>query len=399
MEEVARRVGFDAIGRTVPKPDDQVGALTHAQQDRRPSPTRSSAPGSSEAITVPSVAPGTLDAFGTIDAGGRVQPAAGRGVGAAHDAAAGPPRGGGVQRRARAVGRSRCSSSARCSSRPDAGDVLPVEREHVAAVLAGVGPRRPVEPDRPVDVYDAPTSCTSSPTRSGARTSRSRRVVVPGGTRAARPGSSPVGSRSAAGGRARRRRSSPTPGSTGAVVAFELDLDALAASPRHVLGFRAPSPFPPSNIDLAFVVDDAVPAGAWPRPSARPRATCSRTCGLRRVPVRPLGAGRRSVAFALRFRAPDRTLTDAEVGELRQRAIDAAAAAHGADAPRLSRQHSGPRDAHEYADLCILSGWPIERPSLGGSGYAGAELLRLLAGHPEIDVVSVSAASNAGTSR
>jgi N-acetyl-gamma-glutamyl-phosphate reductase len=33
---------------------------------------------------------------------------------------------------------------------------------------------------------------------------------------------------------------------------------------------------------------------------------------------------------------------------------------------------------------------------LGGSGYAGAELLRLLAGHPEIDVVSVSAASNAG---
>jgi N-acetyl-gamma-glutamyl-phosphate reductase len=34
---------------------------------------------------------------------------------------------------------------------------------------------------------------------------------------------------------------------------------------------------------------------------------------------------------------------------------------------------------------------------LGGSGYAGAELLRLLAGHPEIEVGLVTADSNAGT--
>jgi N-acetyl-gamma-glutamyl-phosphate reductase len=33
---------------------------------------------------------------------------------------------------------------------------------------------------------------------------------------------------------------------------------------------------------------------------------------------------------------------------------------------------------------------------VGGSGYTGAELLRLLAGHPEIDVVHVTADSNAG---
>lgn len=33
---------------------------------------------------------------------------------------------------------------------------------------------------------------------------------------------------------------------------------------------------------------------------------------------------------------------------------------------------------------------------IGGSGYTGAELLRLLAAHPEIDVVSVTAATNAG---
>ena len=43
------------------------------------------------------------------------------------------------------------------------------------------------------------------------------------------------------------------------------------------------------------------------------------------------GAGRRSLAFALRFRVTDRTLTDADVAALRQRAIDAVVAAHDAE--------------------------------------------------------------------
>src|SRR5213078_2936272 len=33
---------------------------------------------------------------------------------------------------------------------------------------------------------------------------------------------------------------------------------------------------------------------------------------------------------------------------------------------------------------------------VGGSGYTGAELLRLLAGHPDIEVALVTADSNAG---
>ena len=36
-----------------------------------------------------------------------------------------------------------------------------------------------------------------------------------------------------------------------------------------------------------------------------------------------VGEGRRSLAFALRLQATDRTLTDGEVAELRQRCIDA----------------------------------------------------------------------------
>ena len=44
-----------------------------------------------------------------------------------------------------------------------------------------------------------------------------------------------------------------------------------------------------------------------------------------------LGAGRRSLAFTLRLRAPDRTLTDTEAGELRARAVAAVEQAHGAE--------------------------------------------------------------------
>jgi phenylalanyl-tRNA synthetase beta chain len=44
-----------------------------------------------------------------------------------------------------------------------------------------------------------------------------------------------------------------------------------------------------------------------------------------------LGTGKVSLAFALRFRAPDRTLTDDEVSALRRHCIDAVRAAHGAE--------------------------------------------------------------------
>jgi phenylalanyl-tRNA synthetase beta chain len=44
-----------------------------------------------------------------------------------------------------------------------------------------------------------------------------------------------------------------------------------------------------------------------------------------------LGAGKRSLAFTLRLRAPDRTLTDTEASELRARAVDAVRAAHDAE--------------------------------------------------------------------
>jgi phenylalanyl-tRNA synthetase beta chain len=92
------------------------------------------------------------------------------------------------------------------------------------------------------------------------------------------------------------------------------------------------SRFPEHNIDLAFVVDERVPAAAV-------EATL-RTAGgelledLRLFDVfrsAALGGARRSLAFALRFRAGDRTLTDDEVARLRQACIDAVVREHGAE--------------------------------------------------------------------
>jgi phenylalanyl-tRNA synthetase beta chain len=120
-------------------------------------------------------------------------------------------------------------------------------------------------------------------------------------------------------------------GLTGPVVAFELDLDAVLTARRRDRRFVAPSPYPPATIDLAFVVRIAVPAAAVV-------ATLRKAAGelLEDVAVfdefrsESLGDDRRSLAFSLRFRSPDRTLTDDEVGARRAACIAAVESAHDA---------------------------------------------------------------------
>ena len=241
---------------------------------------------------------------------------------------------------------SRCSSMGRVflTRRPPAAGPLPDEPEHVAVALAGHGappPGRGRPPGRRV--------------RRGRRGPRRRRRARRSTTFALEParrrrlprrvaprGCSSAASTSGAVGEVAPTRCSTRSGSTRPVVAAELVLDTLLAAPRRDRTFRAPSRFPASTIDLAFVVADAVAAADVVAARCAPRSATLLE------DVRPfdvfrsdaLGAGRRSLAFALRFRAPDRTLTDAEVGELRQRAIDAVVARPRRRAPRLSSVRS-----------------------------------------------------------
>ncbi|HMC52904.1 MAG TPA: phenylalanine--tRNA ligase subunit beta [Acidimicrobiales bacterium] len=117
----------------------------------------------------------------------------------------------------------------------------------------------------------------------------------------------------------------------GRVGWLELDLGQLVAAPRRSALARPVSRYPSSDIDLAFVVDDSVPASAVE--AALAEAAGELLEGIRLFDVYrggQAGAGRRSLAYRLRFCALDRTLTDQEVARLRARCIEAAETRLGA---------------------------------------------------------------------
>jgi phenylalanyl-tRNA synthetase beta chain len=330
VEEVARRVGFDAIGRTVPKPEHQVGGLNRPQMERRLAADVLVGAGLSEAVTIPLVSPGAAARFSAetpvvvanpLRAEESVlRPSLLPGLAAAA-----------AYNVARGRGDVALFEIGRVFLALDSSSVLPHEIEAVAGVLTGAARRAPVEPDRPVDVYDAVGLVRALADALGVAELRLEPEVVPGldpkASARVFAGDDGVGVVGAL-----APGAAAASGLTDVTVAFELDLDALGRAARVDRQFRPPSSFPPSTIDLAFVVGDDV----WAAPVM---ATLEDAGGELLESVRcfdefhgeQLGEGRRSLAFALHFRAPDRTLTVAEVQDLRQRAIDAVVAAHGAE--------------------------------------------------------------------
>lgn len=121
-------------------------------------------------------------------------------------------------------------------------------------------------------------------------------------------------------------------------VGGELDLDVLTTASEGTPQARTVHTFPLAQSDItAVVIDEDVPAGTGGAGAAR---WCRGDLGVphpvRRLPRRPAGEGRKSLAYRLTFRAPDRTLTTDEVSGLRDRALAAAAQAVGAGAARVS---------------------------------------------------------------
>jgi phenylalanyl-tRNA synthetase beta chain len=113
-------------------------------------------------------------------------------------------------------------------------------------------------------------------------------------------------------------------------AAMELDLDALP-DPEPVRG-PAISTFPPTLLDVALVVPEQVPATdveAALREGAGELLESVRLFDRYADPER-LGEGRKSLAYALRFRAPDRTLTVEEANAAKQAAVAEAASRTGA---------------------------------------------------------------------
>lgn len=114
-------------------------------------------------------------------------------------------------------------------------------------------------------------------------------------------------------------------------AAAEVDLDALMAAAVDVAPGPVFSTMPLAKEDVALVVDDAVTVAAVEAALREGAGELLESVRLFDVYTgEQIGEGRKSLAFALRFRAPDRTLTEAETGAARDAAVAAAADRVGA---------------------------------------------------------------------
>jgi phenylalanyl-tRNA synthetase beta chain len=113
---------------------------------------------------------------------------------------------------------------------------------------------------------------------------------------------------------------------------FELDLDSLFERVPDLPLYEDVITYPPVRQDLAFSVAEDVPAEALVR-AAREAAGAE----LREMTPfdvyrgEQVGEGRKSIAFRVEFRSPERTLTDEEAAGLRKKVVEALLARFGAE--------------------------------------------------------------------
>ncbi|MDR3575499.1 MAG: phenylalanine--tRNA ligase subunit beta [Anaerolineaceae bacterium] len=106
------------------------------------------------------------------------------------------------------------------------------------------------------------------------------------------------------------------------VLTAEIDLETLSKLAAGRYEIKPVPVFPPVLEDIAVVVDEEIPAG-------RLVEIIRQAGGKLLAEVRlfdifrseQIGAGKKSMAYALTYMAPDRTLTDAEAAQTRQRII------------------------------------------------------------------------------
>ncbi|MDX6321774.1 MAG: phenylalanyl-tRNA synthetase beta chain [Propionibacteriaceae bacterium] len=113
--------------------------------------------------------------------------------------------------------------------------------------------------------------------------------------------------------------------------AAEINLDLLIEAAPDRGDVADISTFPVAKEDVALIVDSDVAAEDVRQALVRGAGPLLESVRLFDVYVgEQIGEGKKSLAYALRFRAPDRTLTDADAGDARDAAVAAAAEATGA---------------------------------------------------------------------
>jgi phenylalanyl-tRNA synthetase beta chain len=205
---------------------------------------------------------------------------------------------------------------------------LPRQPQRVAAVLAGLRePRGPWGPGRPVEAADAFEAVRIIGRASGVDVILRAAQYLPwhpGRCAEVLVGNTPVGHAGQLHPGVIERSGLPK-----GTCAIELNLDAIPT----VEALPAPrvSPFPAVFQDVSLVVSADVPAQAVEDAVREGAGELLEDIQLFDVFTGPqIGEDRKSLTFALRFRAPDRTLTEDDASAARDAAVRCAAARAGA---------------------------------------------------------------------
>ena len=316
-EEVGRMFGYMNIERTVPK-GENAGGLSQYQKDRRLVRDVLVGAGCDETLPMPFLAPGDLAKAGLPEDGVTL-------TNPLHAEES-------VLRTSLLPGQLKAIAYNQSHRNPDVrffeidhvflpaeeASLLPDEREYLAVALAGE------EAPAAVAVLDAldralalPNLQLRSDRAPGLHPTRTAEVVVAGRSRGHVGEVDPAVLEAY--------------GVHGRVAWLELDLGGLLDGPHGNRRYTPVSKFPSSDIDLAFVLADTV-AASQVEASLR-KGGGELLVGLELFDVyRGSGVdeGSRSLTYRLRFQAKDRTLTDDEIGAVRQSCIDQVAAKTGA---------------------------------------------------------------------
>ncbi|MFO0669222.1 MAG: phenylalanine--tRNA ligase subunit beta [Polyangiaceae bacterium] len=210
---------------------------------------------------------------------------------------------------------------------------LPHERLAFAALLAGDRPHYLGKPE-PVDVWDAKGVALEfierllrrHATVSAIETSRRPTHLHPRGAASVHVGETLVGCF----GPLHPDVADAFGVAHGAVV-VELDLEALAGMDVVLPRYEHIARFPPSRRDIALVVKDGISAGEVESAVREAAGTLAEHVALfDRFVGGSVPAGHASLAFRIVYRAPDRTLTDAEVDQAHQNVVQTVGARFGA---------------------------------------------------------------------
>jgi len=314
IEEVARHYGYDRIGKTVPK-SVVHGALSGRQHRRRLAREVLLGLGVSEAMPNPFLAPGTLAKAGLPADSVRIT----NPLVAEESVLRTSLRPGLLEAIAYNESHRRTGVALFEIGHvyPPAAGELPGEYEALTVVLAG----------REAPAAMAVWRELAAALGAGARIDQSK---VPTGLHATRSatlqaGKDPLGA-----------VGEVAPDVLAAfevaerVAILELDLDQILDREPKPTQWKPTSRYPSSDLDLSFVVPDAIPA-------EKVEKTVRQGAGKLLVDLELFdvyrgeraAAGTRSIAYRLRLQAPDRNLTDADVADVR-RGVETAATKLGA---------------------------------------------------------------------